>query len=107
MAASVPGVQVMTDADFALGVEAILLTEVRGHAAHRALDAWWTRYALERGGPVADATQKWMAAIRNDHLDLVPYPLGRRRWWQVWKPRMRVVLPAADESSEYDGWTCP
>lgn len=94
----------MTDEEFALGVEAILLTRVQGHAVHRALDLWWARYAAERGGPLAEATAKWMAHIHGDH-DGGLYPLGRR-WWQVGPLRPRpVTVPA--QLTGYEGWTCP
>jgi hypothetical protein len=66
----------MTDEEFALGVDAILLTGIKGHAAHRALDLWWTRYAIEKGGPLEAGTRKWMAAIEGDHADGNPYPVG-------------------------------
>lgn len=70
----------MTDEDFASAVDAIIARHKRGHSAHRALDLLWTRYALERGGPVADATRKWMRAIEGDHDDAKPYPLPRTPW---------------------------
>lgn len=91
----------MTDEEFALGVDAILTVPVKGHAQHRALDLWWTRYAIEKGGALEDATRKWMAAIEGDHKK-GPYPLGRR-WWQFWIKRPK---PAA-EPSEFGNWTCP
>lgn len=70
----------MTDQEFAIGVDAILLTGVRGHVSHRALDLWWTRYAIERGGSIEAATRKWMAAIEGDHCPGRPYPLGSTLW---------------------------
>ena len=69
----------MTDEEFSLGVDAILSVPVRGHVQHRALDLWWVRYATEKGGPLEDATRKWMAAIEGDHKPGTPYPLGARR----------------------------
>lgn len=91
----------MTDEEFALGVDAILLTGFRGHVSHRALDIWWTRYAVERGGALEAATRKWMAAIEGDHDPGNPYPLGRR-WWQFWRRRPRSIT-----SSEFEGFQCP
>jgi hypothetical protein len=77
----------MTDEEFAIGVDAILLTGTTGHASHRALDLWWTRYAIERGGPIAEATKRWMAAIEGHHAPDRPYPLGEgpiaaARWFK-------------------------
>jgi len=94
------------DEEFAAGVDAILLSGVTGHTAHRALDLWWTRYATElgEGHPVAIATRKWMVHIEGDH-DGGRYPLGRR-WWQVWFLRPRTPKPSTDPS-EYGSWTCP
>ncbi len=67
----------MTDEEFAAGVDAILLSGVTGHAAHRALDLWWTRYAIEAGGLLESATRKWMAHIEGDHDAANPYPLPK------------------------------
>jgi hypothetical protein len=66
----------MTDQEFADGVNAIIEKE-RGHAAHRKLDELWTRYALERGGIIADATLRWMKAIEGQHAHGLPYPNPR------------------------------
>ncbi len=92
----------MTDEEFAAGVDAILLTGLRGHASHRALDLWWTRYAVEKGGPLADATKRWMGHIEGGHRDGLPYPLGRR-WWHIGP--LRPKLPRT--VSEWGDWTCP
>lgn len=71
----------MTDEEFARGVDEILtVAGPRTHAAHRALDLLWTRYALEKGGRIAEATKKWMAAIEGDHADGKPYPTRRIPW---------------------------
>lgn len=73
----------MTDEQFAEGVDRILaVARPKTHSAHRALDILWTRYAMERGGPVAEATRKWMAYIEGDHADDKPYPLPRVSWWK-------------------------
>lgn len=73
----------MTDEEFAAGVDEILSVARPGsHAPHRALDILWTRYALERGGLIAEATKKWMAAIEGDHVPSNPYPLPRLSWWR-------------------------
>jgi hypothetical protein len=73
----------MTDEDFAAGVDRILSVALpRTHGAHRALDMLWTRYALEKGGAIADATARWMAYIEGDHAGNKPYPLPRVSWWQ-------------------------
>lgn len=71
----------MTDEQFAQGVDAILASGAVQHASHRALDMLWTRYALEHGGPIAEATRKWMAAIEGDHTPGKPYPLPPLSWW--------------------------
>lgn len=70
----------MTEDEWEIGVDAILTVPVRGHVQHRALDLWWTRYALEKGGPLERGTRKWMAAIEGDHAAGKPYPLGGS-WW--------------------------
>ena len=74
----------MTNEEFAVGVDAILLTGIKGHAAHRALDLLWTRYTqeLEEGHPLRDATAKWMRHIEGDHNPANPYPLGAAPWWK-------------------------
>lgn len=73
----------MTDEEFAAGVDHILAAaRPKTHAAHRALDILWTRYALERGGPIAEATKRWMRHIEGDHADDKPYPLPRTPWWR-------------------------
>lgn len=98
----------MRDEEWAAGVDAIILTGVKGHAAHRALDLWWTRYALELGDddPITVATRKWMAHIEGDHTDGRPYPLGARRWWQFWKPRIARPQAATDDEG-WGEWVCP
>lgn len=75
----------MTDQEFAAGIDAIILSGIRGHAAHRALDLWWTRFAIEYGGDVKEATERWMKAIEGDHRPGARYPLGRPQWWQFWR----------------------
>ena len=77
----------MTEEEFAAGIDAILLTGAKGHSMHRALDLWWTRYAMElpAESPMRRATAKWMAAIEGDHTPGRPYPLGAARWWQFWR----------------------
>lgn len=99
----------MTDEEFAAGIDAILLAGVRGHAMHRALDLWWTRYAIEKGGVLAEATEKWLAAIEGDHAGNKPYPLGARRWWQFWRAesRARHTAAARTEDRDWNTWTCP
>lgn len=73
----------MTDEDFAKGVDEIIaVTRPGSHGPHRALDLLWTRYALEKGGVIAAATKKWMAAIEGQHADDKPYPLPRVPWWK-------------------------
>lgn len=72
----------MTDEEFAAGVDQILASGAVGHASHRALDMLWTRYAAEKGGPLAEATRKWMAAVEGDHTEANPYPLRGLSWWQ-------------------------
>lgn len=69
----------MTDEQFAAGVDAILETGVKGHAAHRELDMLWTRYTQELplGHPLQTATAKWMRVIEGDHSDASPYPLAQ------------------------------
>lgn len=95
----------MTEEEFAAGIDAILLTGGRDHQTHRALDLWWTRYAMElpHDSLVRAATIKWMAAIEGHHTPGKPYPLGRR-WWQFWKPK-RLVPISTD--SEVWNLTCP
>jgi hypothetical protein len=66
----------MTPEEFASGVDALLASGLRGHAAHRALDLLWTDYALAQGGPLAEATHKWMNAIEGQHVEGQAYPLG-------------------------------
>lgn len=70
----------MKEEEFNAGIDAIILTGVKGHIAHRALDLWWTRYALELGpdNPVAIGTRKWMAHIEGDHAPGRTYPLGKK-----------------------------
>lgn len=79
----------MTEEEFAAGIDAILLTGGRDHQTHRALDLWWTRYAMElpHDSLVRAATAKWIAAIEGDHTPGKPYPLGGKTWWQFWRPR--------------------
>lgn len=64
----------MTPAEFSAGVDRILASGVRGHEAHRALDELWTVYARDLGGPVAEATERWMRAIEGGHDVRRPYP---------------------------------
>lgn len=73
----------MTDEEFAAGVDLILASGAIQHASHRALDLLWTRYAIERGGVIAEATHKWMAAIEGDHIPGKPYPLPVKSWWRL------------------------
>jgi hypothetical protein len=76
----------VTDQEFAAGVDLIIATE-RGHACHRALDQLWTRYAVLKGGTIADATLKWMAAIEGAHSDAKPYVVpAPSRWGGKWLP---------------------
>lgn len=72
----------MTDEQFASGVDDIIASKA-GHAAHRALDMLWTQYAMEKGGLIAAATAKWMAAIEGDHADGKPYPIPHRKEWDA------------------------
>ncbi len=66
----------MTDEQFSEGVDEIIATRT-GHAAHRLLDELWTKYALEKGGLIADATLRWMTSIEGQHADNLPYPNPR------------------------------
>jgi hypothetical protein len=73
----------MTDEEFSAGVDQIISTSGKSHSSHRRLDELWTRYALEKGGLIAAATQRWMDAIEGDHSDDAPYPLGWRTAWTM------------------------
>ena len=70
----------MTDEEFAAGVDAIIATE-RKHAAHRALDLLWTRYAREKGGVIAAATERWLEAVEAGHDPDKGYP--PEQFWTV------------------------
>lgn len=96
----------MTEEEFAAGIDAILLTGGRDHQTHRALDLWWTRYAMElpHDSLVRAATVKWIAAIEGDHTPGKPYPLGRKTWWRqplLCKFGGHAWIDAADPS----GWS--
>lgn len=74
----------MTEEEFAVGVDAIIAGGQQGHAAHRALDLLWTRFAqdLPPDNPIRTATAKWMQFIEGDHAVENPYPLPRTSWFR-------------------------